>query len=244
MRRPLIAAVVPGLFAINAAIAQVDGTTTAMPGIAVTSPLGITSATSVGGTGIPLGATEIASPGVSPQPGNPTGTIAISGGGASCSTLGTTPGGMFGSTASFDGGGMTAGRPTSATGTTGGNPSASPDTSGSSGMCGSGSSGITASSTPASASPAGGVARTGIPLDSTEIGNLGVSSAAAVPTPGVSPAVGDLGSNPVLPTIPSVTSPPTASTATASGMGTGCSNTGTTAGSSRILPTTITPGGC
>jgi hypothetical protein len=52
MRRPLIAAVVPGLFAINAAIAQVDGTTTAMPGIAVTSPLGITSGTPVGGTGI------------------------------------------------------------------------------------------------------------------------------------------------------------------------------------------------
>ena len=242
MRCRLIVAVVPGLFAINVAIAQVDGTTTAMPGIAVTSPLGITSANSVGGTGIPLGATEIASPGVSPQPGNPTGTISISGGGASCSTLGTTPGGMFGSTASFDGGGMTVGRAASATGTTGGNPSASSDTSGSSGMCGSGSSGIAASSTPAST--AGGVARTGIPLDSTEIGNLGVSSAAAVPMPGVSPALGDLGSSPVLPTIPSVTSPPTASTTTASGIGTGCSNTGTTAGSSRILPTTITPGGC
>jgi hypothetical protein len=244
MRCRLIAAVVPGLFATNVAIAQVDGTTTTMPGIAVTSPLGITSGTPVGGTGIPLGATEITSPGVSPQPGNPTGTIAISGGGASCSTLGTTPGAMFGSTASFDGGGMTNGSATSATGTTGSNPSASPDTSGLSGMCGSGSSGITASSTPAPASSAGGVARTGIPLDSTEIGNLGVSSAAAVPTPGVSIFTGNLGSNPVLPTIPSVTSPPTASTTTASGMGAGCSNTGTTAGSSRILSTTITPGGC
>src|SRR5882672_7348862 len=70
-------------------------------------------------------------------------------------------------------------------------------TSGMSGMCGSGSSSLAASSTPTSTSPTtpGGGARTGIPFGSTEIGNLGVSSAAAVPMISVLPTVGTVGSS-------------------------------------------------
>ncbi|RZN32285.1 hypothetical protein CWO90_13835 [Bradyrhizobium sp. Leo121] len=64
----------------------------------------------------------------------------------------------------------------------------------------------------------GGVNRTGIPLDSTEIGNLGVSSAAPVPTPGVSLLPGVVGPVAALPTVPTVLTPaPTASTSTMAG---------------------------
>ena len=48
-------------------------------------------------------------------------------------------------------------------------------------MCGAGSGNLAASSTPTAPTTPGGVPRTGIPMGSTEIGNLGVSSAAAVP---------------------------------------------------------------
>jgi hypothetical protein len=88
------------------------------------------------------------------------------------------------------------------------------DTSGTSGMCGSGSSSVAASSSPTSTSPItpGGAARTGIPFGSYEIGNLGVSSTPAVPLPGVLPTVGGLEPGPVVPTLPTV-SPTTTSTA-------------------------------
>src|SRR6202022_2546408 len=90
-------------------------------------------------------------------------------------------------------------------------------TSGMSGMCGSGSSSIASSSTPTSASTLpttpGGGARTGIPLGSMEISNLGVSSAPAVPTTGVLPISGTVGPSSLAPTMPTVL-PTTASTAT------------------------------
>src|ERR1700687_482367 len=90
-------------------------------------------------------------------------------------------------------------------------------TSGMSGMCGSGSSSIASSSTPTSTSTLpttpGGGARTGIPLGSMEISNLGVSSAPAVPTTGVLPIVGTLGPRSWAPTMPTLL-PATASTAT------------------------------
>src|SRR5260370_19822778 len=96
------------------------------------------------------------------------------------------------------------------------------DTSGMSGMCGSGSSSIASSSTPTSTSMSpttpGGAARTGIPLGSMEISNLGVSSAPAVPTTGVLPIVGTVGPSSLLPTMPTI-SPATTSTATCSATG-------------------------
>src|SRR5882762_5479163 len=172
MRFSLIAAVLPALFVYNVAMAQVGGMATPTPTIGATSPLGISSGSSVSPTGIPMGSTEIASPGVSPMPTGVTGTITIpsTSSGTTCSTLGTSPSGMFGSAASFDGGGTAVGAATPATAATSGATAISGtsmssgisatsgmsttsgmlDTTGLSGMCGSGSSSVASSSTPTS----------------------------------------------------------------------------------------------
>src|SRR6202051_3247618 len=115
IRFALIAAVIPVLFAGNVAVAQVSGMATPTPTIGATSPLGIGTGSTVSPTGIPLGSTELASPGISPAPTFSTGTTAMPSSGTTCSTLGTAPSGMFGSTATFDGGGMAAGTATPAT---------------------------------------------------------------------------------------------------------------------------------
>jgi hypothetical protein len=238
MRFSLIGAVVPALFVCNVAIAQVSGMATPTPTIGATSPLGIGTGSTVSPTGIPLGSTELVSPGISPAPTYSTGTIAMPGNGTTCSTVGTAPSGMYGSTATYDGGGMAMGTATPATAATSGMATSSGmstssgisatsgmsttsgmmETSGLSGMCGSGSSSIASSSTPTSTSPTtpGGAARTGLPLGSIEIGNLGVSSAAAVPTISVFPTVGTA---PLVPTMPTVTSPPAVSSTTTSTVG-------------------------
>src|SRR4030081_859134 len=190
MRISLIAAIFPTLLVCNVATAQVSGMASPTPSIGATSPLGLGTGSTVSPTGIPLGSTEIASPGVSPAPGDATGTIAMPSSSTACSIIGTAPSSMFGSTASFDGGGMAMGTSAPATAATSGTMATSGmstssgmsatsgmlGTSGMSGMCGSGSSSIS-SSTPTSPTTPGGVARTGIPLGSTEVGNLGVSSA-------------------------------------------------------------------
>jgi len=69
-------------------------------------------------------------------------------------------------------------------------------------MCGAGSGNTTASSAPTSPTTPGGVPRTGIPMGSTEIGNLGVSSAAMVPIITVTPTIA-----PTIATVPAVTLP-------------------------------------
>jgi hypothetical protein len=240
MRISLIAAIFPTLLVCNVAMAQVSGMAGPTPTIGATSPLGMGTGSAVSPTGIPLGSTEIASPGVSPAPGDATGTIAMPSGSTTCSTIGTAPSSMFGSTASFDGGGMgvgTAGPATAATSgtmatsgmsTSSGMPTTSGmlETSGLSGMCGSGSSSIASSSTPTSTTPTtpGGAARTGIPLGSTEIGNLGVSSAAMVPTQGPFPTTMGISAVPVIPT---VSSPPSVAFPTTSIPGLTPGNTGT-----------------
>src|ERR1700750_3235171 len=117
MRPLLIAATAWSLLCAGPACAQVevDDPLTAMPSLGTTSPLGISAGGSVGPAGIPLDSTEITSLGVSPAPtGSVTGTIAIPVGGAlttggtTCSTGGMSPSGMYGSSASYDGGGGTA----------------------------------------------------------------------------------------------------------------------------------------
>jgi hypothetical protein len=173
------------------------------PSLSATSPLGMVPSAPVGGTGIPFGATEITSPGVSPAPLPSTGII----GSTVCSTIGTAPSTMFGSTNTFDGGGVAVGtvtpQSTMAMSSSGISPtSALIDTSGTQSMCGAGSSSLAASSTPTSPTTPGGVPRTGIPMGSTEIGNLGVSSAAAVPTITVAPTIA-----PMSPTVSAVTLP-------------------------------------
>ncbi len=182
------------------------------PSLSATSPLGMAPSAPVGGTGIPFGATEITSPGVSPAPLPTTGII----GSTVCSTIGTAPSTMFGSAASFDGGGMPVGtvtpQSTIAMSSSGISPtSALIDTSGTQSMCGAGAGSLAASSTPTAPTTPGGVPRTGIPMGSTEIGNLGVSSAAAVPIISVTPTLSTI--TPMIPTVPAVTLPAANTTA-------------------------------
>src|ERR1700752_668013 len=89
-------------FASGPAIAQVTGMAVPTPTLGATSPLGIGPSIGVGGTGIPLGATEIPSPGVSPLPAvaPPAGTA------TSCTTAGMAPSTMYGSNGTYDGGGL------------------------------------------------------------------------------------------------------------------------------------------
>jgi hypothetical protein len=192
------------------------------PSLAATTPLGMMPSAPVGGTGIPLGATEIASAGVSPTPTAATGTF----GTTACSTIGTAPSTMFGSATTFDGGGVAvgtvtpqstmsampmAGAPMSSSGIS--PTSALIDTSGMSSMCGAGSGNLAASSTPTAPLAPAGVMRTGIPMGSTEIANLGVSSAAVVPTIAVAPTVSAIA--PTIPTVPALTLPAPNTTAVA-----------------------------
>src|ERR1700733_98044 len=155
------------LFFGNAAFAAQTGMTMATPSLGAPSSFGMVPSESVGPNGLPLGA----SPGVGTVPNGLTGTITVpsASSGAACSTVGTWTSGTFGSPTTYDGGGMAAGTTTPAgaamPGTTS-TSSAISATSGTSttsgmlatseltGMCGSGSSSIAASSSPTSTSPA------------------------------------------------------------------------------------------
>src|ERR1700753_3960940 len=172
-RAALVATVLPALVVCNAANAQVSAMVSPTPSLNATSPLGITAGSTILPTGISLGSTEIASPGVRPAP-LVTGTVSMPGSGTSCSTLGTSPSGMYGSTSTYDGGGIAMGTMSPATATTSGmsaptgrsstsgmsTPPGTMETSGMSGMCGSGSSSIASSSAPTATAPTapGGVA--------------------------------------------------------------------------------------
>src|ERR1700681_983704 len=120
MRSFLTAAVALLLWCGSPAFAQVDEALTdplaTMPSLGATSPLGI------GAAGIPLDSTELMSLGVSPVPTGITGTntIPTTSSGTACSTAATSPSQMFGSAASFDGGGMGLGTAPPATAVTSG----------------------------------------------------------------------------------------------------------------------------
>ncbi|MEA2875864.1 MAG: hypothetical protein QOF14_1060 [Hyphomicrobiales bacterium] len=126
------------------ALAQVSPT----PTIGATSPLGMTPGSSVAPTGIPMGATALASPGLSPLP---------------CPATGSTSSAMSGSTTTFDGGGIGMGAGMSM-----------PGSLAASGPCGTTSSGASSMAATSPVTP-GGATRTGIPLGSFEIGSAGVS---------------------------------------------------------------------
>jgi hypothetical protein len=207
---------------------------TGMPPLGVTSSLGTDPGAPVGTNGLAPGISTPVNPVPNGVTGAIAVPSTSSGVGA-CATLATSPTGTFGSPATYDGGGMAManGSTTPATaGTSGGvapsGTSTSPgisastaipatsgesissgmvETSGLTGMCGSGSSSITASSNPTSASPAtsSSGARAGIPLGSYEIGNLGVSAAQMVPTPSAPPITGSVGSSSTMPIVPSTT---------------------------------------
>lgn len=154
----------------GAAVAQ----TAAPP--AATSPLGSVSDTRVAGTGLPLGATEITSPGVSPLFMALPGTGATSG--ISCANPDTSSASPSGTAGIFDGGGLSLG--TAAAPPASGQ-SLRPPRMNASGGCGSADDG--------SAAPASGSA-VRIPLGATQLGNPGVSPADALPTIGVAPVTG------------------------------------------------------
>ena len=137
------------LLGCGSVLAQVAVGTSAL---GATSPLSMGSGMPVAPTGIPLGATEMATPGTSPAPSADLG----------CSSAG----GPTSQTATplFDGGGM-AGAALSACAVTGSADSSMP------------------------AQPTLATGRVGIPLGSTEIGNLGLSPPPPVSTMFVSPVV-------------------------------------------------------
>jgi hypothetical protein len=157
------------LLGVGAASAQVGG-----PGpsaLGATSPLSMGSGMQVAPTGIPLGATEMATPGTSPAPSADLGCASAAG-----------PTSQSG-TSLFDGGGM-AGAASGACATTGG----------------------AGSSMPVPARLATG--RAGIPLGSTEIGNLGLS-----PPPPVSTTFVPLVMPPFSSPLTTLGSPPSAAAA-------------------------------
>ena len=136
--------------------------------LGITSPLGMAPGSSVPPAGIPMGATELASPGLSPAPAA---TIGMTGNSTTCPAMGSSSPGISGSGTTFDGGGPGAG-----TGTL-------PAGAATSGTCGTSSSSSASSSAATSPISPGGTARVGIPLGSVEIGNAGVSPLLVVPTP-------------------------------------------------------------
>ena len=186
MKPFLIAAVTWPLLCGSPALAQV-GTVTTTPGsLSVTSPLGMGPGAPVGAAGIPLGATELATPGLSPTAagtsalGSMTAAQACSGIGASAQSMSSSPGtsmagisGMAAGTSAptplFDGAGLSGNASAACTGSTA---AASSLTTSSSGI-GSGST----------------VARVGIPLGSTELGTGGLSPLPDIVTQSQSPVV-------------------------------------------------------
>jgi hypothetical protein len=171
MRRALLAGIFTVQFGCTPLLAQVNGTMTSTPGIAATSPLGMTPGAPVPPPGIPLGATELSSPGLSPMIGSATSTpgTGMVGYGTACSpnqssglsglsTVESSTSGL----STYDGGGISMG---------------------SAAVCAPGLGGSASSSTSTSNLAGGSVGRTGIPLGSVEIGNSGISPLVAVPAP-------------------------------------------------------------
>src|ERR1700719_3051910 len=168
LRRELIAASLAILLGCNPVFAQVAGIGSPMPGMGVTSPFGMGSAAgSVGPTGLPLGATELATPGLSPAPPGTLGS-----GFTVCSAVVGAP--SAGATGLYDGGGVgtTAGMSPTTMGTT--NAASASTCNQASGSSNPGT--LSPSGTPPSSSALLGIGT--IPMGSTELNGAGVS-----PTP-------------------------------------------------------------
>ena len=168
MRRELIAAFLATLLGCNPVFAQVAGIGSPMPGMGLTSPFGMSSpAGPVGPVGVPLGATELPTPGLSPAPPSTLGS-----GFTVCSTVVGAP--TATATGIYDGGGL--GTPTGMSLTAMGTTSAA-----SASTCNQGSTSSSPSTLPSGSTAPSSSALLGIgtiPMGSTELGNAGVS-----PTP-------------------------------------------------------------
>src|SRR5438445_4758391 len=147
------------LLSCGSAFAQVGVMGSPTPSVGATSPLGMTPGSSVAPTGLPMGATQLASPGLSPLP---------------CTTTGSASSAMSGSTTTFDGGGTGMGTGSSL-----------PGSATMSGPCGTTASSNASSAAATSPTTPGGAARTGIPLGSFEIGSGGVSPMPVAPGPSI-----------------------------------------------------------
>jgi hypothetical protein len=194
------------LLGCSPAFTQVGMTTSPTPGLEATSPLGMSSGAPVAQTGIPLGATELASPGISAAVTGPvgmTGGTGMAGYGTSCPATASVSSGIS-NTSTYDGGGM--------------GMAVGMSLPGSAAVCGTGvSSNPSSMAATPSLSPSG-VSRSGIPLGSVEIGSAGVSPQLTIPTPSVSPStmVGTTFPSPptsATPMIPATTGTPPASSA-------------------------------
>ena len=189
MKRFLIVLTAGPMLLCCPAFAQTSVPPTAL--LSDTSPLGKASDARIGGTGLPLGATEIVSPGISPlilaSPGTGRGM-----GGVSCATPGTSPANVHGLAAIFDGKGMSLG---AAAGAPASGQSMRPPRMSASQICGSDAGSFAPSPAP------GNDNRVGIPLGATQIGNLGVSPAEAVPSTSVTPVTGVVIETPSTPVV-------------------------------------------
>jgi hypothetical protein len=214
----LTAATVWSLCNVGAAFAQV-GTGGGTPPLGMTSPLGIGAAAPVDGTGLPLGATELATPGVSPMTSGSSvsSAMTMTTPSACSSTMGamqTAASGMGNSTSA------TAGSlpgESSVTGAISGTSAPTPLFDGTgiagtaSGTCASAttaSSSPTASASSPTVSPRTTVGRAGIPLGSTELGTGGLSP---LPDPALQ------SQSTVVPTGPTTVPCPTTGTSTMAG---------------------------
>jgi hypothetical protein len=218
MRCALIITTLAALFACNPLFAQVGGTANPVPSLSPTSPLGIGPGSAVAPTGIPLGATELNTPGVSPMLGTSTiGTV------TQCSGIGgSMPQTSFGSPPTLSGTsssmtGTTSGLGSSMTGTSVGTGMSNAGVSGStvlfdgggiagtaSGTCsttgGSSLAGPAASaSSPTMMGSAAAGGRVGIPMGSTELGAGGLSPSFTLPLP-AAPSLSTVGTSLPCPT--------------------------------------------
>ena len=184
MTRLLMVAMTAALLGCGSASAQIGGlaTTPGSSPLGMTSPLGIGPAAPVAPTGIPLGATELASPGVSPMTSGASPVVPAIGGATACSGTGAVGGstglanpGTSGSTTIFDGGGL------------GGTAS---------GTCAASSSSMAPAASASSPTGMGwtsSVGQAGIPLGSTELNVGGLSPPPDVLTPNPSAPLSTLG---------------------------------------------------
>ena len=231
MTRIWISALTALLVGCGSAFAQIS------PGspLGMTSPLGIGPGSAVAPTGIPLGATELASPGVSPTTsgasplglaastpcsgiggsipqasfGTTTSTTSTTSG-TDSSTMGTSSASTSVSNSVFDGGG-TVGTASGTCATTSGSALAGPATS---------------ASSPTGMGSVASVGRVGIPLGSTELGAGGVSPPSVALTLNPTAPVTPLGS-----TVPCSTNSMSSTTGTLSTTGTTTTGTSTSSGS-------------
>jgi hypothetical protein len=162
-RELIIATTLATLFGGNPVFAQVGGI--GSPGMGPTSPFSMSAAgsASVGSAGIPLGATELATPGLSPAPPGTLGS-----GFTICSAVVGAP--TTNATGTFDGGGVGTSMDTSQMGMAG--------TSSTSGSCNQASGAGSAGTLPSTTSSPGSNVLPGIgtiPMGSTELDRGGVS---------------------------------------------------------------------